>query len=68
MIYGIYSRPSWQGFERTVWQQLLIGREVEDLDAILKKTSVEYIFGASSGGLIALESAIKLKQIKKIGL
>jgi len=41
-------------------------REVEDLDAILKGTGVHYIFGASTGGLIALESSINLPDIHKI--
>jgi len=41
-------------------------REVEDLDAILKKTGTNYIFGASSGGLISLQAAITLSSIHKI--
>jgi pimeloyl-ACP methyl ester carboxylesterase len=41
-------------------------REVEDLDAILKKTNSHYLFGGSSGGLIALESSLSLSSIQKI--
>ena len=41
-------------------------REVEDLDAILKNTGAHYIFGGSSGGLIALQSSITLPDIHKI--
>lgn len=41
-------------------------REVEDLDALLKDTGAEYVFGASSGGLIALEASTRLPVIKKI--
>lgn len=43
-------------------------REVEDLDALIKKTGVEHVFGGSSGGLIALQSSITLRQITKIVL
>lgn len=41
-------------------------REVEDLDAILKKTDAHYLFGGSSGGLIALQASLTLSSIKKI--
>jgi pimeloyl-ACP methyl ester carboxylesterase len=41
-------------------------REVEDLDAIIKKTDAHYLFGGSSGGLIALKAALTLTSIKKI--
>jgi pimeloyl-ACP methyl ester carboxylesterase len=41
-------------------------REVEDLDAILKKTNAHFIFGASSGGLISLQTSITSPEIKKI--
>lgn len=43
-----------------------LDREVEDLDAILKKTGAHYVFGGSSGGLIALEASITLPDIHKI--
>jgi pimeloyl-ACP methyl ester carboxylesterase len=41
-------------------------KEVEDLGAILKKTDAHYIFGASSGGLIALQTSITSQDIHKI--
>ena len=41
-------------------------REVEDMDAILKGTGAHYVFGASTGGLIALQSSITLPGIQKI--
>jgi pimeloyl-ACP methyl ester carboxylesterase len=41
-------------------------REVEDLDALLKKTNANYVFGASSGGLIAMHASITLPDIHKI--
>ena len=41
-------------------------REVEDLDALLKKTDAHYIFGASSGGLISLQASLTLSNIHKI--
>ena len=43
-------------------------REIEDLDAITKKTAAHYIFGLSSGALIALQAALKLPAIKKAAL
>jgi pimeloyl-ACP methyl ester carboxylesterase len=41
-------------------------REVEDLEALVKKTDAHYIFGASSGGLISLQTAINSPDIHKI--
>lgn len=40
-------------------------REVEDVDAILKKTGAHYVFGTATGGIIALESALYLPAIHK---
>jgi pimeloyl-ACP methyl ester carboxylesterase len=37
-----------------------IHREVEDLDALLQKTGVEYVLGASTGGIVSLEAALTL--------
>jgi len=45
-----------------------LDREVEDMDAILKKTDAHYIFGSSSGGLISLQASISLPIIHKIAL
>jgi pimeloyl-ACP methyl ester carboxylesterase len=43
-------------------------KEVEDLNALLKKTGAQYLFGASSGALIILQASLKLHNIKKIAL
>jgi pimeloyl-ACP methyl ester carboxylesterase len=43
-----------------------LSREVEDLEALLKKTGAKYIFGASSGGLISLKTSITYPNIHKI--
>ena len=40
-------------------------REVEDMDALLKKTGAHYVFGTATGGIIALQSALKLPAIQK---
>ena len=42
-----------------------LGREVEDIDALLNKTDAHYIFGTSTGGIIALQSALCLPAIHK---
>jgi pimeloyl-ACP methyl ester carboxylesterase len=43
-------------------------KEVEDLDALLKKTNSHFVFGVSSGGLICLQAALDLPDIRKIAL
>jgi len=43
-------------------------REVEDLNALINKTGAQYIFGASSGALIILQSMLTLPGIHKIAL
>ncbi len=45
-----------------------IQKEVEDLDAIIKKTHAHYIFGLSSGALIAIKASLYLPSINKIVL
>jgi len=45
-----------------------IQKEVEDLDAILKKTDAHNVFGLSAGALIALEAALYLPAIHKAAL
>ncbi len=40
-------------------------REVEDIDAIIKKTGAHNVFGTSTGGIIALQSALCLPAINK---
>ena len=43
-----------------------LDREIEDLDALIEKTSAHYVFGGSSGGLIAIQASITLSEIRKI--
>jgi pimeloyl-ACP methyl ester carboxylesterase len=43
-------------------------REVEDLDALLTKSSAEFVFGVSAGGLIALEAARTMPAIRKAAI
>jgi pimeloyl-ACP methyl ester carboxylesterase len=43
-------------------------REIEDLDALTKKTGTHNIFGLSSGALIALQASLKLSSIHKTAL
>jgi pimeloyl-ACP methyl ester carboxylesterase len=43
-------------------------REVEDIDALLKKTGAHYVFGTATGGIIALQSALELPAITKAAL
>lgn len=43
-------------------------KEVEDLDAIIKKTGAHNIFGLSSGALILLQASLKLPSIHKAAL
>jgi pimeloyl-ACP methyl ester carboxylesterase len=40
-------------------------REVEDIDALLKKTGAHYVFGTATGAIIALQSALELHAISK---
>ena len=45
-----------------------IQKEVEDLGAIIKKTHAHYIFGLSTGALIAIKASLHLPSITKIAL
>lgn len=45
-----------------------LARECEDIQALIDKTGAYYIFGLSSGALIALQSALTLPAIKKVAL
>jgi len=45
-----------------------IKREVEDLDALRTKTGAYYLFGASTGALIILQSTLTVPGIRKIAL
>lgn len=41
-------------------------RGIEDLNALLIETDANYIFGSSTGGLIALQASLRLQAIHKI--
>ena len=43
-------------------------KEVEDMGALLNKTGAHFLFGASSGALIILQSSLTLSNIQKIAL
>jgi pimeloyl-ACP methyl ester carboxylesterase len=43
-------------------------RDVEDLDSVLSETGAEFVFGLSSGAIIAVESARVLGKIRKAAI
>jgi len=45
-----------------------VQKDVEDLDALLAKTSACYVFGLSSGALISLQAALTLPAIHKVAI
>ena len=45
-----------------------VAREVEDLDALLQQTGARFVFGLSSGALIALCAARALSSVAKLAL
>jgi pimeloyl-ACP methyl ester carboxylesterase len=46
-----------------------LARECEDMQALVRKTGAQYIFGLSSGAIIALETALAMPQaIRKVAL
>jgi pimeloyl-ACP methyl ester carboxylesterase len=45
-----------------------LGNEVEDLEALLSETGARYLFGLSSGAVIALEAALRIPGIAKLAL
>lgn len=45
-----------------------LAREAEDLDALLRKTGARFVFGLSSGALIALYAAGRIAGIEKLAL
>lgn len=42
-----------------------IQKDIEDMDALLNKNGAHYVFGVSSGGIIALQAALSLPAIHK---
>ncbi|MGB9937765.1 MAG: alpha/beta fold hydrolase [Methanobacterium sp.] len=57
-----------RGLSGPIGENYSMQREIEDLDAIIQKTGARYIFGLSSGALIALQATLKLPSIKKTAL
>ena len=45
-----------------------IGKEVQDLEALLAKTGSHNVFGVSAGGLICLQATLTLSTIHKVAL
>lgn len=43
-------------------------REVEDLEALMAETGAVRLFGLSSGAIVVLRAALKLKQIERVAL
>jgi pimeloyl-ACP methyl ester carboxylesterase len=48
--------------------QYSITKECEDVDALLTKTGTHFVFGHSSGGLIALQAALTLPSVQKVAV
>jgi pimeloyl-ACP methyl ester carboxylesterase len=45
-----------------------VRKDVEDLDALFVKTGAHYIFGLSSGAIIALQAALTLPAVRKVAV
>ena len=43
-----------------------LAREIEDLDAVMTETGAEFVFGLSSGALIALQAGLCLPGLRKV--
>ncbi len=57
-----------RGLSGPIGEDYNIQKEVEDLEAVIKKTGAHNAFGLSSGALILLEAACKLHSIHKAAL
>ncbi len=57
-----------RGLSGPIGKDYNIQKEVEDLDAIIKKTDAHNVFALSSGALILLQAALKLPSINKAAL
>ena len=55
-----------RGLSGTFGDNYSLQREAEDLNELIKKTGAHYIFGASSGGLISIQTSITSPEIHKI--
>ncbi|HSX00110.1 MAG TPA: alpha/beta fold hydrolase [Patescibacteria group bacterium] len=66
IVYAVERRG--RGISGPTGTEYGIGREVEDLEAVLNKTKAENVFGLSSGAIISLEAARRLSSIKKLAI
>jgi pimeloyl-ACP methyl ester carboxylesterase len=48
--------------------QYCMTKECEDVDALLTETGAHFVFGHSSGGLIALQAALTLSSVRKVAV
>jgi pimeloyl-ACP methyl ester carboxylesterase len=55
-----------RGLSATTGSSHALAREIEDLDAVLTRTGAKYVFGVSSGAIVALEAALQLPAIKRL--
>lgn len=55
-----------RGMSGPIGDDYNIGKEDEDLDALLKKTAAHYVFGTADGALFALHASISNPAIQKI--
>jgi pimeloyl-ACP methyl ester carboxylesterase len=57
-----------RGLSGPFGQNYSIKKEIEDLEALIKKTGTHNVFGLSAGALITLQAALKLPSINKAAL
>jgi pimeloyl-ACP methyl ester carboxylesterase len=57
-----------RGMSGTFGEDYTINKEVDDLHALLRKTSARSVFGLSSGAIVSLQAALKLSEIHKVAL
>jgi len=55
-----------RGMSGPIGDDYNIGKEDEDLDALIKKTAAHYVFGTADGALFALHASISNPAIQKI--
>jgi pimeloyl-ACP methyl ester carboxylesterase len=57
-----------RGLSGSYGKDYSIQKDVEDMEALLAKTGAHYVFGVSSGGIIALQAALSLPAIHKVAI
>jgi pimeloyl-ACP methyl ester carboxylesterase len=57
-----------RGLSGTYGDGYSIQKEVEDLDALIRKADAHNVFGVSAGGLICLRAALSLPAIRKVAV